>query len=199
MKRDIKRTVGALVCAGLLCVGSIAVSGCSEPTQEEKHEVTTKMTQLGEFPALRSFTAQTADGKEVTPENLASADATLAVVWSPADKGIGSLLKELGSWSKMLPSSVKVMTFCKDYEDGGAEVLKDSGYAGTTVVDGDGHYQEFVDEAHTTPMAVVLGSDGAVLDEPLAGVPNDLGASYAKLINQGLIAEGKTELNVAEL
>ena len=198
MKRNTQQAIGALLCASLLGVSML--SGCSSPQpqeEEKKPEVVTKMTQMGNFTPLQTFSAQTADGKEVTSENFAAVDATLVVLWSPSDKDVMSLLQDYTSWSKMLPANIQVMTFCKDYENGGEQVLKDSGFTGTTIVSGDGHYQEFVDEASYTPMAVVLGSDGSVLSEPLGGVPNDVGSAYAKLINQSLAAEGKTAQNVA--
>lgn len=187
----------AAVCVSCALVGGILVGCGAQPAQNAEQSEVTQDEAEGRLSNLNSFTAKTADGKEFSNKNFASADVTLITVWSENSESCKDEMADVAAWSKMLPKSVQSITFCTDYDQDGAQVLKDAGFEGVTVVSGDGDYEKFISQISRTPTAVVVDTEGNILEEPVEGAPINLTTSYTKLINQGLTDEGKATINVA--
>ena len=124
---------------------------------------------------------------------------TIITVWSQNSESCVEEMPDVAAWSKMLPKSMQSITFCTDYDQNGAQVLKDAGFEGVTVVSGDGDYEKFMSQIARTPTAVVVDADGNILEEPVEGAPINLATSYTKLINKGLTHQGKATINVAAI
>lgn len=175
----------------LLAIGLVfcALSGC-----EDKGGPVENITG-----SLASFTAQTLDGDTFTQEDILSKDVTVINFWGTFCSPCIAEMPALAAYAKALPENVQLITVCTDGAGdpaGAKEILDKAGFAGVTLISGDGDIASLVGAVEFLPTTVLVDSQGQVTG-PLAHVdPASLAEGYTKAVNEVLRAGGKDEIAV---
>lgn len=147
---------------------------------------------------LASFSAQTLDGKTFTQDDFAKADVTFINCWATFCGPCLQEMPEIAAWAKTLPDNVQVVTICFDYEgneDACADILREAGFEGTTLVAGSGDFETFGSKVMFLPTSLVVDSSGKVVSQVLEGAPSNVAGTYSALVSQALTNQGKEPLN----
>ena len=150
------------------------------------------------YPNLASFTARTLDGADFTQDDFAKADVTFINCWATFCGPCLQEMPEIAAWAKTLPENVQVITACFDYEGNEqacADILRDAGFEGTTLIAGDGDFATFGSQVMFLPTSLVVDSSGKVVSQVLEGAPSNVAGTYSALVNQALANLGKEPLN----
>ncbi len=191
----------ALLLVSTISLASFAGCGTNADNSSQNEEVDAaaeEETINKDFSDLSSFTAKTADGSTFTQDDFAKADLTVINVWGTTCGPCVDEMPSLAAFEKALPDNVNLMTFCLDGEydpDSMNAILKDSGFEGVTIVNGDGDLETFTSEIVYTPTTVFVDSKGKMVTKAIIGADPELEAGYTKKINKALSAMGKEPIS----
>ncbi|MBR0375319.1 MAG: TlpA family protein disulfide reductase [Firmicutes bacterium] len=146
------------------------------------------------FPDLLSFTAQTLDGDEFTAADFADADLTMINIWGTYCGPCLREMPELAQLANSLPDNVRIMTYCIDAADNvetARDILKDAGFDGVTLIDGDGDLEKLLQTLQYIPTTVFVDSEGRQVGEAAIGSPENVAEFYTNAINAALSSIGK--------
>ena len=113
--------------------------------------------------ALASFTAGTLDGGSFAPEDISAKDVTILNFWALSCGPCIVEMPDLAQFSAALPDNVQLVTVCLDgagNEDSVREVMEQSGFAGITIISGDGDLAALASSLMYTPTTVLTDSEG---------------------------------------
>ena len=181
--KHIKTLTALLLLAAVLVLG-----GCAAPTMDMK------ASSLGE---LKTFSAQTLDGKTLTQKDLAAKDLTVLHFWTTQCGPCVEEMPELAKFAHALPDRVQFATVCL-MSDGQEEeirkILKKAGYTGTTLLSGDGDFKKVCDKVQATPTTVMVTNDGRLIGDIVLGSQDDLEKTLLSSVNNALKETGKAEI-----
>ena len=200
MKKTIVLTLTLILALSLLtaceednplkhCVVSRRVEKSTEKNRKEEEKKAENA-----LPDLHAFTAQTLDGGTFSEKDLTGKDLTVINIWQTTCAPCIEEMPELASLAASLPDNVSLITWCLDGLDEKEtvdEIMKESGFANSTIISGDGDLTELYRALMYTPTTVALDADGNMVGEPLIGSPEDAKEAYKDYINQALNAIGK--------
>ena len=163
-------------------------------TPEKPDETEERFT---EFPDLRSFAAQTADGTSFGPEDLSQVDLTVINMWATFCGPCIAEMPELADLEKSLPDNVRLITFCLDAEtetDAMQTILDDTGFTGVTLVSCDGDLEKLMMQTMYVPTTVFVDSEGNMVRQEMIGSPGNVAEAYRAAIDEALTNMGKETL-----
>ena len=149
--------------------------------------------------ALASFTAGTLDGGSFAPEDISAKDVTILNFWALSCGPCIVEMPDLAQFSAALPDNVQLVTVCLDgagNEDSVREVMEQSGFAGITIISGDGDLAALASSLMYTPTTVLTDSEGVLSDDVIIGGQKDLSGTYLAAVNRVLAAGGKDEISL---
>lgn len=191
-----KRRIKILIfSAAIAC--SLCVTGCSD----SKEPSSAQIQQEGSPAGLRTFTADTLDKGTFTQEDLMEKDVTVINFWSLHCAPCIKEMPDIAAFERSLPDNVQVLTACLDGEDmrdGVEAIMEEAGFEGTTLLGGDGDYQELCGMIQYTPTTVFVDKEGNVAGDFMIGGQVDLAESYGNAIDSVLESAGKEGLGLGE-
>ncbi len=203
-----KNFFALLLCAAL---AAGALSGCSgEKDPPPSSDAPAVQSEEGSQPAagtaaqigsLKSFSAATLDGDSFTQDDIAANDLTVINFWALTCGPCIVEMPDLAEFSNALPDNVQVVTVCLDAmgnEDVARSVLDEAGFAGATLVSGDGDLAALVENLMYTPTTVFANSEGSLVGDAIIGGQADLSGTYLAAVNAALKAEGKAEVSLEQ-
>ena len=148
-------------------------------------------------PELKSFSAQTLDGKTFTEKDLAGYDLTMINFWQTT---CGPCIDEMPALAELADSAadrVQIVTWCFDalgQEESARAILTDAGFTKPCFATADGDLYDYAESVIYTPTTVLVDSEGRLVGEPQIGAFKDPKQGYNDYINRGLEALGKEKL-----
>ena len=106
-------------------------------------------------------------------------------------------MPDIAEFAETLPDNVQIVTVCLDGEsdlEGVADILDQAGYAGITLLSGDGDFDALCRQVMYTPTTIVVDKDGNMIGDAIIGLQTVLAKSYTVAINNALVSMGKAEL-----
>ncbi len=189
--------------AVLLAVG-LLVSGCSSaPATISAANQGAKGQQedsgAAALGALASFSAGTLDGGTFTQDDIQEKDVTVINFWALTCGPCIAEMPDLAAFAAALPDNVQVITVCLD--GAGSEeyvrmVLEEAGFAGVTLVSGDGDLQALCGNLMYTPTTVFADAEGNLVGDAVVGGQKDLAETFLEAVNRVLAAGGKEEISL---
>lgn len=146
------------------------------------------------FPDLKSFSADTFDGKTFSQKDLAKYDLTAINIWATTCPPCIDEMPKLAALAAKLPDNVNFITWCLDGDaqrETADDILKKSGFKNTSLTTGSGDLDKLYEELMYTPTTVFVDSEGHMAGEALIGSPKDTETVYKEYINKALTALGK--------
>ncbi len=202
--------LGVALTLGVLAAGCGKEKTLSENLETGQTEISQEETgsqnqagsqeQAGQ-PALKSFQAETLDGKTFTQEDISEKDATLINFWSVSCSPCVSEMPDIAELEKSLPDNVQIITVCLDGRRGAesaAEILTEAGFEGATLISADGDLLDIVGEIIYMPTTIVVDQDGNLVGDAIIGGQKNLEEVFTGAINEALRSTGKTEIGNGE-
>ena len=155
-------------------------------------------TSASDYADISSFSAQTIDGKTFTQDDLARADVTHINFWSPDCGYCVEEMPQIASWHKTMPQNVQLITVCTDYEldpVSAQEIIEECGFEGVTLVSGEGDFVDLVNSVAFLPTTIAVDSSGNVVGDALEGMTDDVPATFGRMVDVALQAQGKAATN----
>ena len=146
------------------------------------------------FHDLKSFTAVTLDGNGYSEQELGGVDLTMINIWSTTCGPCIKEMPELAELEKTLPDNVNLITYCFDASadtESVREILRDAGFEGITLTEGDGDLESLLHTIQYVPTTVFVDSYGNQAGQAIIGAPADPVEYYTQAINDALEALGK--------
>ncbi len=146
------------------------------------------------FPDLKSFSADTFDGKTFSQKDLAKYDLTAINIWATTCPPCIDEMPKLAALAAKLPDNVNFITWCLDGDaqrETADDILKKSGFENTSLTTGSGDLDKLYEELMYTPTTVFVDSEGHMVGEALIGSPKDTETVYKEYINKALTELGK--------
>lgn len=193
----------ALLCTAALIV--LLASGCSKepeppdaPAPPAQSEEAAEGT-AGKLGSLSAFTAGTLDEGVFTQDDIAAKDVTVVNFWSLTCRPCIAELPDLAAFAAALPDTVQVVTVCLDgsgNEELAKSVLEDAGFAGVTLISGDGDLAALCGNLIYTPTTVFADSQGALVGDAVIGGQENLSETFLAGVNAVLEAGGKAAVSL---
>lgn len=206
MKKTISIVLSAALALSLLsgCGGETPAGAAngSRPTGEDSPQGEDQSTVRGaaaELGSLASFSAGTLDGGTFTQDDVAAKDVTVVNFWALSCGPCIAELPDLAELEQALPDSVQLITVCLDAignEEIAGDTLAEAGFAGVTLISGDGDLASLAGNLMYTPTTIFADSEGNLVGDPIIGGQRDLSGTYLEAINQVLTAGGKDEISL---
>ena len=146
------------------------------------------------LPDIRTFTAETLDGKEFTQDDLADYDLTVVNVWQTTCPPCIDEMPDLAELAASLPENVALITWCLDGKTENAaagEILSEAEFKNTTIIAGDGDLNTLAVSLMYTPTTFAVDSKGNMVADALIGSPDDPQEAYSTFIDRALQEIGK--------
>lgn len=188
---------GALFICGICAAGCGGTDSVSE--QAAQGAAGDKEQQESSFGDLKVFTADTLGNGTFTQEDLMEKDVTVINFWSLLCGPCIEEMPDIAAFERALPDNVQILTACLDGREAQEEVeavLEEAGFEGTTLLDGDGDYQELCGMIQYTPTTVFIDKEGNMVGDFMIGGQEDLAASYGEAINDVLELSGKEGMDL---
>lgn len=147
-----------------------------------------------DYPALRSFNAQTLDGGAFTAADLKKADITMINIWGTFCGPCLSEMPELAELATELPAGAQFITFCTDalgQEEDAQRILDKAGLTVPTLITAMDDLSKLLAMFEYIPTTVFVDADGNVIGEPIVGAPQNAKETYLNGINSALAAIGR--------
>ncbi|MDE7016471.1 MAG: TlpA family protein disulfide reductase [Lachnospiraceae bacterium] len=196
--------LGTVLSCALLLSGCAGGQDVEEPSGTEQMEQTeesvtetTETTEETKIRVLESFTAKTLEEGTFTEDDLAQKDVTVMNFWATFCGPCIVEMPDIAEFAETLPDNVQIVTVCLDGEsdlEGVADILDQAGYAGITLLSGDGDFEALCRQVMYTPTTIVVDKDGNMIGDAIIGGQTDLAKSYTDAINKALLSMGKAEL-----
>ena len=204
-----KIIIAALLCCGLLCgcsdasdktdaelkkeLGLTDAASESDEVVVEADGTVKKMKNISGLPDLKSFTALTLEGAEISESEFARADVTVINIWATTCPPCISEMPEIAELRASLPENVALMTWCLDagfYPDETRDILNDAGFDGLTIASGEGDLAALGSSIMYTPTTIFVDSEGNIMGNAIIGAGN-VTEKYTAKINNCLLSLGK--------
>ena len=181
--------------------GETALKQCvvtqSQKNSMKKNREKKEDKDRADGPELKSFSAQTLDGKTFTEKDLAGYDLTMINFWQTTCGPCIDEMPVLAGLADTAADRVQIVTWCFDapgQEESARAILTDAGFTKPCFATADGDLYDFANSVIYTPTTVLVDSEGRLVGEPQIGVFKDPKQGYTDYINRGLEALGKEKL-----
>ena len=190
------RLLKKCIIAVLIIAAVLAMTGCEEDPQADDRwwQCDAPDNSAAVFPDLKSFSADTCDGKTFSQKDLAKYDLTAVNIWATTCPPCIDEMPKLAALAAKLPDNVNFITWCLDGDaqrETADDILKKSGFENTSLTTGSGDLDKLYEVLMYTPTTVFVDSEGHMAGEALIGSPKDTEAVYKEYINKALTELGK--------